>query len=70
MLYIVGFYKNGVIVAAKEEIFSFCNEHPVERNMMNEHSNPAVINIKDILTILDNKEGKISIPSFVAANFN
>ena len=38
--------------------------------MTNIHQNPSVTNVKDILTLLDKMEGKVSIPSFVAANYN
>ena len=63
MLNKVVFYKNEVIFAAKEEIFSFCNGHPVKRKVTNEHPNRAAINVKDIPTLLD----CVPIPSFVTA---
>ena len=65
-----GFHNNEVMFAAKDEIFSFYNEHPVKRKVKNEHPYPAVNNDKDILPRLDNMEGKVSIPSSVAANYN
>ena len=66
----VGFYTSEAIFAAKEEIFSFSNERLVKRKMTNEQPNPAVMNVKDILTLLDKMEGTVPIPSFVAANYN
>ena len=49
---VVGFYKIEVMFTAKKDIFSFCNEHPVKNKVTNEHPNPAVINVKYILTLL------------------
>ena len=51
-------------------MFSFCNDHPAKRKITKQHPNPAVINVKDILTLLDKIEGKVSIPSFVAGKYN
>ena len=65
VLNVVGLYKNEVIFAAEKEIFSFCNEHLVKGKVTVEHPNPAVINVEDILTLLDNMEGKVPIPSFI-----
>ena len=59
MLNVVGFYKNEEIFSAKEDILSFCNEHPVKRKVTCEHPNPAVINVKDNLTLLNMMKGKI-----------
>ena len=69
MLNVVEFYENEVFFAAKEDIFSFCNEHPVKRKVTNELLNPAVLYVKDILTLLIKVKGKVSIPSLVAANY-
>ena len=66
----VAYYTGEVIFSAKEIIFSFSNERAVKRKVTNEHPNPAVMNVKDILTLLDKMEGKVPIPSFVAANYN
>ena len=66
---VVGFYKIEVMFAAKKDIFSFCNEHPVKRKVTNELLNPAVLYVKDILTLLIKVKGKVSIPSLVAANY-
>ena len=35
-----------------------------------EHPNPSIINVKDILTLLDKMEGKVSFLLFVAENYN
>ena len=66
----VAFYTGEVIFSAKEIIFSFSNERAVKRKVTIEHPNPAVMNVKDILTLLDKMEGKVLIPSFVAENYN
>ena len=67
---VVGFYSGEAIFVAKEEIFSFSNERLVKRKATNDHPNPAVMNVKDILTLLDKMEGTVPFPSFVAANYN
>ena len=51
-------------------MFNFRNEHPMKKKVTNEHPNFAVINVKDILTLCDKIEGKVSIPSFVVASYD
>ena len=66
----VAYYSSEVVYAAKEEIFSFCDERPIKRKASAEYPNPAVANVRDILNLLDKVEGKISLPTFVATEFN
>ena len=67
---VVGYYTGEAIFAAKEEIFSFSNERLVKRKMTNDHPNPAVMNVKYILTLLDKMNGTVPFPSFMAVNYN
>ena len=42
----------------------------MKRTMTHEHPNHAVINAKGIITLLDKMEETVSVPSFVAVNYN
>ena len=66
----VGFYSSESIYSAKEEIFGICKEHSIRRKATNEYPNPSVPNVRDILQLLDKVEGKVSLPSFVANDYN
>ena len=65
---VVAFYSSDVIFSAKEEIFGICNERPIKRKATAEIPNASVSNVRDILQLLDQVEGKIALPSFVATH--
>ena len=67
---VVAFYSSDVIYSAKEEIFGICNERPIKRKATAEFPNASVPNVRDILQLLDQVEGKIALPSFVATHYN
>ena len=67
---VVAFYSSDVIFSAKEEIFEICNERPIRRKATAEFPNASVPNVRDILQLIDQVEGKIELPSFVATSYN
>ena len=67
---VVAFYSSDVIFSAKEEIFEICKERPIRRKATAEFPNASVPNVRDILQLIDQVEGKIELPSFVATNYN
>ena len=67
---VVAFYSSDVIFSAKEEIFEICKERPVRRKATAEFPNASVPNVRDILQLIDQVEGKIELPSFVVTNYN
>lgn len=67
---VVAFYSSDVIFSAKEEIFEICKERPIRRKATAEFPNASVPNVRDILQLIDQVEGKIELPSFVATSYN
>ena len=67
---VVAFYSSDVIFSAKEVIFEICKERPIKRKATAEFPNASVPNVRDILQLIDQVEGKIELPSFVATNYN
>ena len=67
---VVAFYSSDVIFSAKEEICGICNERPIKRKATAEFPNPSVSNVRDILLLFDQVEGKFALPTFVATHYN
>ena len=66
----VAFYKPDDIVQAKETLFTICKEKLIRRKACQQHPNPNIADIQDILNLLTKKDdGRSILPKFVAESY-
>ena len=68
--YSVGFYKEEMILQAKEMLFKICREKLVQRRSCAGHPNPLVADVEDMMSLFDKMESKkFLMPQFLAEHY-